>query len=399
MRIRALAACLSICLSFPVLARGQATCGNTELICLIPTVLHTTSATFNFFNSAFGTQIAQLPLPSRASGFLFTLDQSKGVYAQSQLSFGPVLTERAETIGRLKAYFSFTYQRFNFTRLDGNNLNDLSILFYFPSVQNPQVVTNPNTRVSATINQYVASGTLGITDHLDASIAVPLARVSMGVSSQGTEYSTISDATASFSEFIPGVASGVGDVVLSAKDTVLRREKFDLAVGGEVRFPTSDAKNFLGSGAYGLKPYAVISHRGRITPHLNVAYQWNSHSLLATNESGHQDLLPGFFGYSAGADMGVTKGVTATADFLGQVFFNAPQVSTPQTVTTQVNNAPHTFTTIVQENGSYPVENLALGFKANPGNNFLITGNVTIKLNNSGLRATAVPLAGVSYSF
>ena len=201
----------------PSAAVGQTACGNTKLACLIPTALHTTSATFNFFNSAFGTQIAQLPLPSRASGFLYTFDKSKGVYAQSQSSFGPVLTERAETIGRGRAYFSTTYQRFSFSQIDDNNLENLPILFYFPNAEEPQVVTNPKTRVSATINQYVAAATFGVTDRLDASIAVPFSRVSMGVSSQGTEYSTTSNATATFSEFLPGEASGAGDVVISSQ--------------------------------------------------------------------------------------------------------------------------------------------------------------------------------------
>ena len=383
----------------PSVAVGQTACGNTKLACLIPTVLHTPPATFNFFNSAFGTQISQLPLPSRASGFLYTFDKSQGVYAQSQLSFGPVLTERAETIGRGRAYFSTTYQRFSFSQIDNNSLQNLPILFYFPNTQEPLVVTSVNTRVSATINQYVGAATFGVTDRLDVSIAVPFARVSMGVSAQGTEYSTMSSATATFSEFLPGEASGAGDVVISAKHRTLMREKFDLAVGGEFRIPSGDAENFLGSGAFGLEPYVVISHRGRLTPHLDLAYQWNSHSVLATNASGQRDLLPGFFSYTAGADFGVTRRVTVTGDLLGQVFFNAPQVSTSKMLSAPVNNASQSFKTIVQESGSYPAENLALGVKANLWNNILITGNVTLKLNNSGLRATAVPLVGISYTF
>ena len=380
-------------------ATGQVPCGNTKLVCLIPTVLHTTSSTFNFFNSAFGTQIAQLPLPSRASGFLFTLDKSLGVYAVSQESFGPVLAERAETIGRHKAYLAFSYQRFAFSQIDNNDLKKLSILFYFPTVQNPQVVTNPNTRVDATINQYVLAGTFGITDRTDVSIAVPAARVSMGVSSTGTEYSTTSAAQATFSEFFAGAASGVGDVVLSAKNTVLQHERYAIAVGSEFRFPSGDEKNFLGSGAYGIEPYVVLSRRARVTPHVDLAYQWNSNSSLATGQDGKEKGLPGFFTYDAGADIGVTKHVTAIADLLGQVYFNAPQISSPRNVTAQVAGQPQTFSTVVQVTDSYNVDNLALGIKANPWRNLLLTANVALKLNNGGLRATAVPLASISYSF
>lgn len=380
-------------------AAGQTSCGNTKLVCLIPTVLHTTSSTFNFFNTAFGTQIAQLPLPSRASGFIFTFDKSLGVYAAAQQSFGPVLAERAETIGRYKSYVSFSYQRFGFSQIDNNNLKNLSILFYFPTVQNPQVITNPATRVDATVNQYVASGTLGLTDRLDISVAVPFALITMGTSSKGTEYSTTSNAMASFAEYLSGTAAGIGDVVFSAKDSVWKRENFNVAVGGEFRIPTGEARNFLGSGAYGLDPYVVISRRGRVTPHLDLAYQWNSNSVLNTNVNGQEQHLPGFFTYDTGADIGATRRLTVVADLLGQEFFNAPQVSTPRTVTTTVNNLPQSFSTIVETSGSYNVNNLALGVKGNPWKNLLITANVTIKLNNAGLRATAVPLAGLSYSF
>src|SRR5215469_17153967 len=93
-------------------ATGQTTtCGDTKLACLLPTAFHTNPPTFNFFNEAFGTQIAQLPLATPASGFLFTFDKATGVYMASQESFGPLVAERAETIGRHTAYLAFTYQR------------------------------------------------------------------------------------------------------------------------------------------------------------------------------------------------------------------------------------------------------------------------------------------------
>src|SRR5579864_6906375 len=90
------------------------TCGSTKLSCLLPTALHTNPPTFNFFNEAFATQIGQLPLATPASGFIFTFDKQKGVYKASQESFGPLLAERVETIGRHKAYVAFTYQWFSF---------------------------------------------------------------------------------------------------------------------------------------------------------------------------------------------------------------------------------------------------------------------------------------------
>src|ERR1700733_9470213 len=152
---------------------AQNTCGNTKLECLLPTALHTNTPTFNFFNEAFATQIGQLPLATPASGFIFTFDKQKGVYTASQESFGPLLAERVETIGRHKAYVAFTYQWFGFSNLDGNDLK----------------------HIDTTVNQYVVFGTFGLSDHIDVSLAVPIERISIAVTSKGTEYSTTTPAT------------------------------------------------------------------------------------------------------------------------------------------------------------------------------------------------------------
>ncbi len=380
-------------------ATGQTTtCGTTKLSCLLPTAFHTNPPTFNFFNEAFGTQIGQLPLATPASGFLFTFDKAKGVYTDSQESFGPLLAERAETIGRHKLYLAFTYQHFGFDELDGNDLKNLPLLFVFSSAQTPQVVTSTQNRVDAKVDQFVAFGTFGISQRVDVSIAIPFVKVSMGASAAGTEYSTTNTAKTSFTEFLAGSASGIGDLVVSAKGTLLQHEKLGLAVGGELRIPTGDEQNFLGSGAIGLKPYFVVARRGKVAPHLNVGYQWNSKSSLATDQNGKQT-LPMSFNYAAGADMGVTKRLTVVTDWVGQLYFDAPQVSTPTSVPSTVNNQSVAFTSVVPINGSYQVNSLAIGIKANPVKHLLVTANVTIKIGDGGLRDKVVPLVGISYSF
>jgi hypothetical protein len=74
-------------------------------------------------------------------------------------------------------------------------------------------------------------------------------------------------------------------------------------------------------------------------------------------------------------------------------------VTTPQNVTATVNMKPVSFSTLLPTSGSYSVCNLGLGVKANPWKNLLVSANALIKLNDGGLRATVVPLVGLSYSF
>ncbi len=375
---------------------AQSNCG-TKLYCLIPTAFHTTSSTFNFFNDAFGTQISQLPLASPASGFIYSFDKS-GVYTASSESFGPLLSERSETIGRHKLYFAVTYQRFAFSEIDGNDLKHIPILFYYPNEQSPTVVTSTENRVDTKIDQVVAFATFGITSRIDLSVAVPFERVSMGVSSNGSEFSTTSTASASFHEFLAGSASGVGDVVLSAKGTLVKHERFGLAIGTEIRLPSGDANNFLGSGTVGVKPYLVLSRRGMVAPHLNVGYQWNGNSVLAADENGNQP-LPAYFGYAVGADIGL-KRITFVADLLGEHYFNAPQISQPESVSASVNNQSMSFSSVVRvPSASYDADNLSVGIKANPVGHLLVSANALVKLNDGGVRARVVPLIGLSYSF
>ena len=77
---------------------------------------------FTQFNVALATQLLTVPFPSPASGYTYTFDESLGVFTRSTQSFGPILTERAETIGKGKFTFGFAYQRFRFDSIEGVDL-------------------------------------------------------------------------------------------------------------------------------------------------------------------------------------------------------------------------------------------------------------------------------------
>ncbi len=51
-------------------------------------------------------------------------------------------------------YLAFTYQRFAFSEIDGNDLKNIPILFYYPNAQNPEVVTTTENRVDTKIDQF-----------------------------------------------------------------------------------------------------------------------------------------------------------------------------------------------------------------------------------------------------
>src|SRR6202790_1490662 len=97
-------------------------------------------ANFGPFNAAIGSQLTSLPLPSPASGFTYTSNPALGVYTRSAQSYGPVLAERAETIGKEKFYAGFSSQHFPFGTLDGVNLRNFASVFqHTQSTPDPQI--------------------------------------------------------------------------------------------------------------------------------------------------------------------------------------------------------------------------------------------------------------------
>ena len=64
-------------------------------------------------NAGIGVQLSQVPLASPVSGFIF----ENGVM-QEATSFGPVLTDRAETLGKQQIFVGVSYEYFDFDQAD-----------------------------------------------------------------------------------------------------------------------------------------------------------------------------------------------------------------------------------------------------------------------------------------
>src|SRR5918996_1107077 len=60
---------------------------------------------FRLMNVALTSQLATVPLPSPASGFTYQFDPGTGTFERTTRSFGPILADRGETIGRGRIAF------------------------------------------------------------------------------------------------------------------------------------------------------------------------------------------------------------------------------------------------------------------------------------------------------
>jgi hypothetical protein len=348
--------------------------------------------------SALGSQLSLLPTASPASGITLRFDPGAGVLVRSTESLGPILSERAETIGKHRLFLGFTFQRIGFDSLDGSDLKNLPLEFRV-RVCNAGGVCDPTDTVVATqnrvdlkVNQYNSIATYGLTNRIDVSVTVPFETVLLGMSRKSSDVLQGDPSIFPAPVFARDQSSGIGDVVARAKGTIFSGERFGLAAGVDVRFPTGDALNFLGSGAWGTKPFLAASYRARVSPHANFGYQWNGDSILASKtgaSTGSKEQLPTNVFYSAGFEV-PTKRFTFSADFLSFHVFDALRLSS-------TNSLGHP--TLAVTSGSFTTSDGSMGFKFNPVGGLLITTNVDIKLDHNGLRHRLIPLFGIAYTF
>jgi hypothetical protein len=337
-------------------------------------------------NNSIASSLGFLSLNSSVSGFTF--DVERGVPVRTTDSLGPLLAERAPTLGEGKLDLAFTYTRVDFSRIQGTPLDKLSLDFHHQDLNHNGVLdtTGPfsfeSDVVRATIDLSIVEdvwalfATYGITRYWDVGIVVPIVHINVHAVADATIIRN-SPVSALVHNFGPdsspshvtggGEATGVGDILLRTKYNVLRNEGAwpDLAGLLQVKLPSGDASNLLGTGETNFLPMLVASKTyGFLTPHLNVGYE------MTTGPRSDDNLR-----YIAGFDALLHPRLTFATDVLGRWEPSGNGIG---------------------DN----IVDLALGLKWNPVGSFLVSGNVQLPLNrNEGLRANVIWSLGVEYTF
>jgi hypothetical protein len=374
---------------------------------------------FRLVNIALTSQLAAIPLPSPGSGFTYTFDSSSGTFVRSTRSFGPILAERGETIGRGRLAVNFSYQSFTFDHLDGVPLLSVPAVFRHDNPElgggRTDVVSTMNT-IESTVNQFSGAVTYGVTDRFDVSLAVPIVNTRLSLlsnatihrvgtgSNLGVHYFRDPNAIGGFGSsqqfFAEESATGVGDLVVRAKATLMKEGPRAFAAGLDARLPTGDEQNLLGAGAAGLRPFAAFSAAwGAFAPHANVGYQWNGKSVLAGDIIGNVKAdLPDQFVYAVGSDLSVNEHFSVVLDWLGQRVLDSPRLLT-STFTASGAAGSVTLPDIRFEQVSYWTSAVAVGFKANVASRVLLDFNLRFRVSDNGLVDRVAPLMGVEWSF
>jgi hypothetical protein len=272
------------------------------------------------------------------------------------------------------------------------------------------VITTLNS-IQASVAQYTTYVTFGITDRFDISAALKMASTDLTVRSDATiqRIGTTDPLTHYFRQsdgevgtervfYAIGHASGVGDTTVRLKTNLARQPKRAIAAGLDIRLPTGDQLNLLGTGSAGVAPFFIVSSTlHRVSPHVDVAYQWNGRSLLAGNpETGQSGAFPGQVTYSLGADVALTPRITLALDSLGSYYVNAERLS-PETF--HALDGVSTFANIGFSRSSFNALNGSIGMKVNFVGRLLLDGNLLFALDDHGVRDRVVPLLAFEYAF
>jgi len=372
-------------------------------------------------NQGIATQLSTFPLGSSSAGFTYTFDETLGVYNRTTQSFGPIFAERPLTAGKGKLSFGVNYQHGTWDRLQGQDLrgDDLNLYLTHEDVDhNGSTVglwfegdlIRADLSIDLKTDTTVLFANFGLTERLDLGVAVPFQHVDLSA----TILTSVDPVATSADPFVvhqfeggatsktfteSGSASGIGDVVARAKWNFLRKGSFAMAAAADLRLPTGDEEDLLGSGATQAKLFLVVGGSpGRFSPRASAGYTFSSGGSEFTGD------LPDEISYTAGFDLVPFSRLSISADFLGRTLLDTSYVvDTEETYNYRLRLDPTvrsvTRPTVGSQTGNLDLFLASVGFKLNPVGRLLLMGNLLIALGNNGLQDEVTPVFGIDYTF
>jgi hypothetical protein len=387
------------------------------------------------FNDALATQLATFPLASSAGGFAYRYDPALNTFTRATESFGPIYTERADTIGKGKFNLGVNYSHFTFDRIDDLSLTrgDLKLVFTHidvPSYVKGDVIT-ADLRVNVTADVTAFVLTYGLASSLDLGLAIPLERVDLTAQTQATVRRLATQQNTGIHRFpdesstetieTSGSASGIGDILLRAKWRFLdARSGGGMALAADLRMPTGEELDLLGTGTWLGGGFLIGSLQlGTFSPHINAGYTWSSNPPSSSGGvSETVSSIPNYISYAAGFDWAIHPRLTFIVDVLGRTYRNAQAVTVVDREYTAFTGDSlggackcepegeippreihQTFPGLTSSTASINTWQGSIGFKVNPVWNLLVTANVLFSLNRKGLQDSVSPLFALDYSF
>jgi len=347
--------------------------------------------------------IVQNTVPTPASeGFTWVLGDDR--VGSPTRDWGSMFAEQPQTIGRGRLNVALTYQHVRVDSIAGQSMDNL----YTASVIGPLTASTSTTSLDITLDRALVEATFGVTNRLDLGVAVPFGRVAVSGTTV-TQFVCTAPGTAACpassntprSMSASTSTSGMGDTLLRAKSNLVSTRPIDLGAGVELRVPTGELTDLLGTGATQVKVavFGASSH-GPVTPHFNVGYTFGGAGTTCNPRNSVNCIQVGPFepgpeiSYTVGVDRQVSRRVNLAADVIGRSLRDAAVV---QLASGTVDGLPDTSVQV--ERGQVTVAFLALGSKVGLGNGWLLKGSVVVPLRDASIRSRVIPMLGIGRAF
>lgn len=363
-----------------------------------------------FLTNAIGVSVANIPL-SAASGGAIWGRSAAGLPVRTATSAGPIFAERGQTLGKGRMLFAANINRLDYRSIRGTPLSDLVFSFTHqdtdgnglgnPDFESDIIEMRANLAVNVSAITPVLS--YGITNRIDVSVALPFVRTSIsGVSEAqvipfsnptphhfGTAQNPLLRATSA----MDASKTGIGDVAVRAKASLVSNNRGAFAVLGDVRLPTGKEEDFLGSGGVSYSVIGVASlRRGNFSPHLNAGFthrggEFQNDAILAT----------------AGFDHLMGRNATLAVEVITSWQVGEAKLAFPEPVTVNaLVGTANAVRVLRPTNIADRRDDLALGsiggkFGVGPGVNLI--ANALVPLRQGGLQPNVAWTVGLEYSF
>jgi hypothetical protein len=345
------------------------------------------------------TVAATYPVGSASSSAVWAYNPRLDTLERKQGPDGPIIGERAETVRQGELELGVGYSWVRLASIDGR---DLDQLVNRPVVDGRSVVfpvkggvVLRDGRFSSFLPVRVAldlgveahivtpSATYGVTPDLDLNLSLPVVRTSLDLTADTITPDPRLPAfvrqdgvrTAARLDF-SDEATGVGDLLLRAKQVVWRGPRLDVAAGLGLSLPTGSQSDLHGRGTVLVTPMLIGSTvlGDRFEPLLNVGIDCDA-------ERAERSAVR----WALGSTAWVAGPLTAALVFLGRHELAAPADRIPAPFFFQIQRSD--------------VVDASVGFRWRFSDAWNVALNALVPLGRDGLRAEVVPTLQVDYGF
>lgn len=407
-------------------------------------------------NVELGAQLLSFPLGSSSGGFSFTTNSMTGEVSMGSETFGPAFAERAITLGKGQTNIGLAFRSTGFDSFEGVSLESGELSFirehnnccpatnnsptqptnFEPAFERDLLQSNLSLDISSRASVFFV--THGVTDNFDLGVAIPLVTVDLdarvdgrifrlgsGTAATTHSFDTSGAESASFTE--SGSSSGLGDLSVRAKYNFLRGDVTSLAAGLDLRLPTGDEDELLGTGATRAEFSFIYSgDYGRVSPHVNVGYTLSSGqssavaSEIGVDAADHRlDLVPNLafsdvdlefpdeFNYVFGLNVAPHPKLTLGFDIRGRTLLDVSRFELRDNTYPNRGLGPlptSSFTStqefsLLEDKGNVHLLLGIIGTKINLANTLLLNANVLFPMSDSGLKPKPTLVLGLDYVF